>query len=624
MMVRLLLQLLAFYAGGAPLYAQTVGAVSSQLLSQGPGAQAAALGGAVVSTIHDPTALYWNPAGLADAGGMVSGEHLFLFDGARYDFLGLSVPSRFGTFGLGALQLNRDNIVARSAIDDPGYNVSNTQSDYMVGFGRGLGEHWSVGTTANVLDFNLAGHTDKGWGLDLGSQGNYPQDDFWGLKRLVWSFGAQIKNLIEPKLTLVDDTESFPRELRGGAGLSFQTASRPSVGGVISHDRAMILVSFRRVSGDPATYPGLGLSYSYQNVLVFRLGYDGTVSAGAGFHTMDGRFALDYSMENKPLSLDHRFTISYRFTPAKARREEVYAESVDDEYARAKGQADALAQETFNAGQASFRDQDYRGAQDAYRLAALLEPDDKEMAATYQRAVETYRRAEIHRLSTDATLDPAPGQEAQAYRNLARLLDLGADDKAELAARLRMLAQRIPTQDYLQLAQQSFDERAKAARRLAALGRVSDAQTIADTLDLLKSSQTALGVQALQGEVAAKGTAIRKTFDDLAARSGADRPDTELARAALALKRAFPDDGKAVERADAALARYRSDYPLSIKERFYLRKLYYLAAVRFAKKQDGDTRYGQDFLEEILRRDAADADADALLDAIAREGLARQ
>lgn len=624
MIARLLLQLLAFYAGGIPLYAQTVGAASTQLLSQGPGAEASALAGSVVSTIHDPTALYWNPAGLADAGGMVAGEHLFLFDGARYDFLGLSVPSRFGTFGLGAIQLNRGNIVARAAIDSPGYTVSNTQSDYMVGFGRRLGEHWSVGATGNVLDFNLAGYTDNGWGLDTGVQAAYPQEDFWGLKRLVWSFGAQIKNLVEPKLALMADSETFPRELRGGAGLSFQAASRPSASGIISHDRAMILVSMRRVSGDPALYPGLGLSYSCHNLLVFRLGYDGYISAGAGFHTSDGRFALDYSMANKPLSLDHRFTISFRFAPAKARPHESYEEAVDDEYARAKGRADSLAKETFNAAQTLFKDQNYRSALEAYRLAALLEPADKEMAATYRRAAETYRRAEIRKLSTDATLAPVPGQEAQAYQSIARLLDLGADNKGELAARLQRLAQRLPPPEYIQLAQRSFDERAQAARRLVALGHVSDAQVIADTLEIIKSSEAALGVQLLRDDIATKGASIRQTFDELAARDEADRSTTALARAALALKRAFPDDGKAVARAEEALAHYRSAYPLSIKERFYLRKLYYLAAMRFAKRQDGDQRYGQDFLEEILRRDAADCDADTLLDAMSREGLARQ
>src|SRR5687767_13829257 len=124
-MFRLLLQLLAFYAGGVPACAETAGA--TQLLTRGPGAEAAALAGAIAPTVDDPTSLYWNPAGLARSGGAVTGEHLFLFGGARYDFVGLSVPSRLGTFGLGALQLNRGNIVARGAIDDPGASVSNTQ-----------------------------------------------------------------------------------------------------------------------------------------------------------------------------------------------------------------------------------------------------------------------------------------------------------------------------------------------------------------------------------------------------------------------------------------------------------------------------------------------------------------
>src|SRR5882672_10126305 len=99
------LKLLALYLGTTPVCAQTVGA--TQLLTRGPGAEGAALAGTIVATVHDPTALYWNPAGLAAAGGMVSGEHLFLYDGARYDFIGLTVPSHLGTFGMGALQLNR-------------------------------------------------------------------------------------------------------------------------------------------------------------------------------------------------------------------------------------------------------------------------------------------------------------------------------------------------------------------------------------------------------------------------------------------------------------------------------------------------------------------------------------
>ena len=59
-MTSLFIRLLAIYLGGIPLYEQTVGAGASQLLSKGPGAESAAMAGTSVSTIHDPTALYWN------------------------------------------------------------------------------------------------------------------------------------------------------------------------------------------------------------------------------------------------------------------------------------------------------------------------------------------------------------------------------------------------------------------------------------------------------------------------------------------------------------------------------------------------------------------------------------
>ncbi len=619
-MLTAILKLLALYLGTTPLCAQTVGA--TQLLTRGPGAEGASLAGTIVSTVHDPTALYWNPAGLAAAGGMVSGEHLFLYDGARYDFIGLSVPSRLGTFGMGALQLNRSGIVARSAIDDPGSPVSNTQSIYMLGLGRALTEHWSVGATANVLDFNLAGYKDKGWGLDTGAQGSYPQEEFWGLKRLVWSFGAEIKNLIQPKITLMSDTEAFPRELRGGAGLSFQTASRASTSGVVAHDRALVLLSTRKVSGEPGLHPGLGLAYDYQNILVFRLGFDGDLSAGMGFHTPDGKFILDYSMENKPLALNHRFTLSFRFLSTKTKPHESYAEEIDDGYLQAKTQSEALGREHFATGQSWFKDpQHYRQAIEAFRLAALLAPDDKDMAVAYHRAQEAYRRQEIHRLSTDATLDPSTGQEEQAYFNFAELLDLGADNRADLLHRLANISLRLPPQDQLRLSRGVFEKRMGAASRLTTLGAVNEARQIEETMAVFASTESAPALEVLKQQTAARGEALRKAFESACAQ---ERPSVALAQAALAARRAYPDDSKITETAGAALARYRAAYPLSMKETFYLRKLYYLAALRYARRAGDDARDAGVYLAEIQRRDPADEYADTLLDAMAREGLARE
>jgi tetratricopeptide (TPR) repeat protein len=614
-MTSLLLRLLALYLGGAPLYAQTVGATS--LLTRGPGAEAAALSGAVVPTIADPTALYWNPAGLAHAGGAVTGENLFLYDTARYDFVGLSVPSQIGTFGLGALQLNRGNIIARSAVDDPGTTVSNTQSDYMIGYGRSLAEHVTAGATANVLDFNEAGNADKGFGFDAGTQASYPSGDFGPFKRPMLSLGAVVKNLLAPKLKLNQDEEIFPRELRGGAGLSFQAFSRASNLGVIRFDRLQTLFSFRRTSGDPSFHLGLGVAYSFENLMIIRAGFDGLLSGGVGFRTSDQRFALDYALENGPLAMNHRFTLSYRFNPAPTQAYAAASEEIDDEYARAKGQSEALAQEDFTAGMALFKDRRYAEALEPLEQATYLEPGNGEVTESYRRAVEVRRREVIHSLSDALGVNMAPGKEADAYRAVADLLDLKPDNEAQLVAIAKRLPERIDASTFTALSQAVFLEKSVEIQRLIDAGMVADALSLTASLEITASTQTAPQIATLKEHAAARGAMLRKDFDGSSLVAGHE-PGAHLVRAARAVARAFPDDPKASTQAIELREAYKSRLALSVKERFYLRKLYYLAAVRFAKQQFGEAR---DLLDEILRRDAADEDANTLLDAMTRKGM---
>ena len=614
-MTSLLLRLLALYLGGTPLYAQTVGATS--LLTRGPGAEASALSGAVVPTVSDPTALYWNPAGLANAGGAVAGEHLFLYDGARYDFVGLSVPSKVGTFGLGALQLNRSNIVARNAIDDPGNLVSNTQSDYMLGLGHSFGEHFTAGAAANVLDFNEAGSQDKGFGFDAGAQGNYPTDDMGWIRRPLLTFGAVIKNLIEPKLTLSQDQEAFPRELRVGAGLSFQAFSRTSNLGLIRYDRLLALFSFRRTSGDPSPHLGLGVSYSIENILILRAGYDGTLSAGLGLRTKDSRFALDYALENGPLTMNNRFTLSYRFSPPREKAYATASEEIDDEYVRAKMQSESLAQENFTAAQALFTDLKYAEALEPFEQATLLEPENAEMANAYKRTIEVRRRGLIHKLSDDMNAALASGREPDAYKAVAELLELDPENKNEIVNIAKHLTERIEPSTFSALSQAVFQEQSIEIQRLIAAGLVSDALSLVDSLAIVESSSTSAGVVALRQKALAQGDSIRKSFE---AQSRLDGGNTSapLVRAVRAVWKAYPKDSAAVQQATALREAYKSRLELPVRERFYLRKLYYLAAVRYAKQQAGDAR---DLLEEILRRDAADENANTLLDAMIRKGM---
>jgi len=609
--MRVLLQLLALYLGGVPTCAQTVGA--THLLTRGPGAEAAALGNSVVPVVRDPSALYWNPAGLANAGGMMMGEHLFLYDGARYNFVGLSVPSRLGTFGLGALQLDRGNIIARNAIDDPGSKVSNTQTDFLMGFARRLGEYFAAGGTANLLRFDLAGYKDVGLGVDLGGQAFTPSDDVWPFRQPFWSFGAVLKNLLQPDIKLDREHETFPRELRGGLSVSFAAASRASLGsGVIHHDRAELSMSFRKVSGEPGLHPGLGLSYAYENMVVLRLGYDHGLSGGVGLKTGDGKFSIDYALENKPLSMNHRFTLSYRFIAPKVPSPRPAAEEVDEDYARALARAQGLSQEHFLRGQSQFKEQFYDKALDPLRIAAALDPEDAEKAAFYRRALEVARREKLRRLNADLDAALAREDDPATYKAASAMLALRSSDQERLASILRRVLSRDKDSALEPAAAEVLDERKARASRLESAGLLSDAMRLAEGLKAFQTSGTAVGVEALEAALTAKGQELRARLEAEAADAGKAGAPGKAYRALAELRRAFPQDAALEKR--AATARDAARALLSLKERLYLRRLYFLAAIQYA---NGNAEGADDMLEEILRRDPADGPAGRLEETMA-------
>lgn len=612
-MMTIIPTLLAICLGGARASAQTVGATN--LLTRGPGAEAAALGSTVLSTIHDPTALYWNPAGLTYAGGAITGEHLFLFDGARYDFIGLSVPSSIGTLGLGALQLDRGNIVARTAIDDPGTTVSNSQTDFLVGFARRLGEHFSAGGTANILDFNLAGDRAVALGVDVGGQGGYPGENLGALTQPFWSMGAVVKNLLPPSIRLVEDRETLPREFRGGLSLSFDAFSRAAWDtGLIQSDRGALSMSIRRVSGDPATYLGMGASYTFANRLVIRLGYDNGLSGGFGLKTSDGRFALDYSIENRTLNLNNRFTMTYAFSEPRI-TPQAASEEVDEDYAKALTRAQALSQENFLKGQQLFKGSHYEDAVEPLRLAALLDPDSREKARTYQRAREVGRRERTRLLSDALDADVAPGHEAQALQDAAAMLDLNPANRKKVSEILQKLPGRMADADFLAGAKRILEDRRERILTLSAKGFTTEALALVDNLVLSQSSGTAEEVNGLRSHIITEGGARRETLAARYAQAESSGDPAAALRAAVALARAYPEE-KAIFR---QLGKTRADalkkVSMTLKQRLYVRRLYFLAAIRFANQDLSGCR---DLLDELLRQDAADDNATILEDALLR------
>jgi len=203
------------------------------------------------------------------------------------------------------------------------------------------------------------------------------------------------------------------------------------------------------------------------------------------------------------------------------------------------------------------------------------------------------------------------------------LLSLKAENKDELVLVLRQIVPRIPADGYVQLSQQVVNTSTAAVQQLILAGRFSEAGQIIEMLAAVADTQSSPLLSVLTQQIASKAGTVRADFESLSAEQK-DHADIRLARAALALLRAFPDDAAAATRAHAALAHYRADSPLSIKERFYVKKLYYLAAACYVRRTDAELRDAARYLSEIQTRDPSDEDADALWSAMTREGLAKQ
>lgn len=612
MMSNILFQFLMLYFGARPLYA------APTVLTQSPGAQGAAFGRAAVSVVQDPTALHWNPAGLAGAGGAITGEHMFLYDGARYDFVALSVPSRLGTFGMGALQLYRGDITARAAIDDPGYQVSASQAQYMAGYAKSFGDRWSAGGTVNMLSSNLAGHKDRGVGADAGARFESSSGDIGFLGRPLWTAGAVVKNLLAPNLKLGSDPEVLPRELRGGLSLAFDGFSRLSLNaGSIRKDRGMLGVGVSKVVGDTELRFGVGAAYTLQDVLTLRLGLDEGFAVGVGFKTADGRFALDYALEDRPLTKNHRFTVTYRFIRPLPRTTVPGVEIQDEQFARAKGRAESLGAEAFARGQELFKAQRYDEAVESLAQAALLRPEDREARELYRRALKVQQREDVRRLRERLDQQASSGDVSGAYRTLAKLLRHRTPDQTRLHEQARNMAERLEGEMREAVSSELVAATAEDVRSLLSRGLALEAEREAVWLEsVAASSGTAAAARALKTETIRQAGKRRADIEKAVESAGRSGQPGRAVLAALSLVRSYPDP--AAERVlDSARRSYQSTLRLSDKDRIYVRKLYYLAATAWAKK---DAEKARDLLDELRRRDAADANAAALMDAMVRAG----
>jgi tetratricopeptide (TPR) repeat protein len=285
------------------------------LFDLGFGARAMGMGNAFTALADDPTAVYWNPAGLDYIYQQsVTLFHASLYYGTSYDFLGYAYPTLdLGTFAVGIARFGTGGV--QQTGNDIGQEFIGTFSYevYQGYFSYGIKLPWNVAGGISIKVQRSAwsglvgyGRTvGVGVGMDLGflyrpafSLSPYLRD---------WSFGINFENLFPPQIQEGGETDILPRVFRFGIMRKI-----PFFG---EGNSLNVLLDLDK-STDTDLAVNFGTEYSFMDMGRVRLGYGYSgIAFGAGVQYK--MFQVDYAYGNPSsdglLDPIHRVSLTVNF-----------------------------------------------------------------------------------------------------------------------------------------------------------------------------------------------------------------------------------------------------------------------------------------------------------------------
>ncbi|KAA3659401.1 MAG: hypothetical protein DWQ10_08930 [Calditrichaeota bacterium] len=291
----ILITLLILLGISFPLQAQTgTAGMPGAYLYNGVGARAQALGGAYTAVANDVTAVYWNPAALAFQNPyQFSFMHNTLFMGTSMDFLVASAPTeRYGSFGLGMLTLGSGDFEQRSVLNENLGSFSMRDMAIFMSWAQEVYPDLSVGVNYKFVNQKILSYSGSGHGFDLAVKTTF-------FERM--DFGFVLANVLQPKVTLASEAETYPLHIRTGVSTTFLD------------DKLSLSTEFSKISGWGSSQLHFGAEYMAMPNLAIRLGInDGFFSFGAGFTFQ--KYGLDYgTVGTSELGSSHRLSLNYAF-----------------------------------------------------------------------------------------------------------------------------------------------------------------------------------------------------------------------------------------------------------------------------------------------------------------------
>ena len=251
-------------------------------LKLGVGARPMGMGSAYVALADDPTAVYWNPAGLAGAeGAQVVVMHNEWIQDFRQEFAAFSRPIGGGALGVGVSGFYTSEFEKRDDVGNLIGHFGFNDFAFTGAYAHRFPHHASGGIAVKYIREMIDQETATAVAFDLGAR--------IALGSSGLSLGGALQNL-GGEASFISESFPLPRTYRAGA--AFERAL-PSLGG-----KGTLSAEVRSVRGDDSKMH-VGGELELKERIALRagakFGYDDeTMSFGLGL--MRSRFHFDYAL----------------------------------------------------------------------------------------------------------------------------------------------------------------------------------------------------------------------------------------------------------------------------------------------------------------------------------------
>jgi opacity protein-like surface antigen len=306
------------YAQGYVSDVSKRGTTAAQFLSINQGARAAGMGSAFVAVADDPTALYWNPAGLTKVqGGAVVFEHVNWIADIKYDFFAASYNiGSFGTLGISFLTSNIEDMQVRTILEPEGTGETFGISDVMfsVAYAINLTDNFSIGFNPKFINQKIWRTNATAFAIDMGVQYTTPFDGMI-LAMSISNFGTKMKLdgtsalvLYDPDQNSTGNNERIPAYLQTDqwelplnfrVGVSYKPFS--------SSMHKLLLAIDAMHPSDNYESLNLGCEYIFNDLFFLRGGYKSLFLRDSEESYTFGAGILQRFIGNVALKIDYSF-----------------------------------------------------------------------------------------------------------------------------------------------------------------------------------------------------------------------------------------------------------------------------------------------------------------------------